>query len=283
MNALTSGRAALDITNDELYRVLQTSIYPNAELASIKMAVDYCRAAGLDVLQKPVHLVPMWDSKAGQMRDVVMPGISLYRIQASRTGECAGVSEAEYGPDIEGVVGGLKIVYPAWCRVIVSRTLANGMIATFSAKEFWMENYAIKGGKEKSIAPNAMWSKRPYGQLAKCAEAQALRKAFPELAGAYTAEEMEGKPMHDDAIIDAVKTTVVDPAIVDALESAGESAAALGMESFKNWFTSLDRDSRVIANSFKDGLKAVAQAFDTKQSLAADAALAAQEKGSANV
>ena len=43
-----------------------------------------------------------------------------------------------------------------------------------------------------------MWMKRPYGQIAKCAEAQAFRKAFPEMASAYTAEEMEGKALNDE-------------------------------------------------------------------------------------
>jgi hypothetical protein len=39
-----------------------------------------------------------------------------------------------------------------------------------------------------------MWARRPRGQLAKVAEANALRIAFPEEAGAeYTAEEMEGQ------------------------------------------------------------------------------------------
>ena len=39
-----------------------------------------------------------------------------------------------------------------------------------------------------------MWTKRKRGQLSKCAEAGALRKAFPEEVGnEYTVEEMEGK------------------------------------------------------------------------------------------
>jgi hypothetical protein len=43
-----------------------------------------------------------------------------------------------------------------------------------------------------------MWQKRPYGQLAKCAEAQALRKAFPEIISQHpTAEEMEGKNFNE--------------------------------------------------------------------------------------
>jgi len=39
-----------------------------------------------------------------------------------------------------------------------------------------------------------MWAKRPRGQLEKCAEAAALRRAFPEEIGnEYAAEEVEGQ------------------------------------------------------------------------------------------
>jgi len=200
----SGGLPALQMTEGELIEVLATSLYPGAQVTSIKMVLGYCKAAGLDPMQKPVHIVPMWDNKAGTMRDVVMPGIGLYRTQAARSGECAGVSEPEFGPDLTETIGGQQITFPAWCRVTVKRRLPTGEVVEFTAKEFWKENYAVKGGKDKSIAPNAMWTKRPYGQIAKCAEAQALRKAFPEIGSEPTADEMAGKSLHeDDTVIDA--------------------------------------------------------------------------------
>lgn len=199
MNDLTTtGQSgALALQEAELVQVLQSSLYPGASMPSIKMVLGYCKAAGLDPMQKPVHIVPMWDAKAGQMRDVVMPGVNLYRTQAARSGAFAGMSEPEFGPLVTDTIGGVQITYPEWCRVTVERVLAGGVIAKFTAVEYWIENYAVKGGKERSIAPNAMWIKRPRGQIAKCASAQALRIAFPEIASQPTADEMEG------AVIDA--------------------------------------------------------------------------------
>lgn len=203
-----SAMPSLAMSEKELMDVLRSSLYVGAQDASIKMVLGYCTAAGLDVMQKPVHLVPMWDSKSGSMRDVVMPGIGLYRTQAARSGEYAGVTEPEYGADVEDNIGGVKITYPAWCKVTVKRLLANGMIAEFSATERWKENYAIKGGKDKSIAPNTMWIKRPYGQIAKCAEAQALRKAFPEFGSQPTNDEMEGKALDESMVVESQATPV---------------------------------------------------------------------------
>lgn len=175
---------------------LKTSLYPGASDASVDMVLSYCTAAGLDPMLKPVHIVPMWDSKAGAMRDVVMPGIGMYRIQASRSGQFAGISEPEFGPMITETIGTRVVTFPEWCKVTVKRQLATGHVAEFTATEYWMENYAIKGGKQQDQSPNAMWAKRVRGQIAKCAQAQALRMAFPEFGGQPTAEEMEGKDLH---------------------------------------------------------------------------------------
>ena len=73
------------------------------------------------------------------------------------------------------------------------------MAVDFTAKEFWLENYATTG--KDSTSPNAMWKRRPFAQLAKCAEAQALRKAFPELGAAPTADEMEGRTFDESGTV----------------------------------------------------------------------------------
>ena len=156
MNSITTTENnAIAMTEDQQIRVLQTSLYPGASDASVRMVLSYCKAAHLDPMQKPVHIVPMWDGKAKQMRDVVMPGIGLYRTQAARSGEYAGVTEPEFGDDVTESVGGVQITYPKWCRVTVRRLLPNGAVVDFTAKELWKENYATKG--KDSAAPNAMW------------------------------------------------------------------------------------------------------------------------------
>ena len=183
------------VTKDaNLVEVLQASLYPGARADSIGLVLGYCKAAGLDPMQKPVHIVPMRVKGARgdyEWRDTIMPGIGLYRTQAARTGQHAGTSEPEFGPAVSDKLGGAEVTYPEWCRVTVRRRLPSGEIAEYAAVERWLENYATAG--RESAAPNAMWLRRPYAQLAKCAEAQALRRGFPEIGSAPTAEEMEGK------------------------------------------------------------------------------------------
>lgn len=216
---------AMSMNEEELFAVLENSIYPGAKRTSIKMAVNYCQAAGLDIMQKPVHLVPMSvknsQSNQYEMRDVVMPGIGLYRTQAARSGQYAGVGEPEFGADITESLGGVSITYPRDCKVTVHRQMENGAIVAFTARELWKENYATQ--KRDSDAPNAMWKKRPYAQLAKCAEAQALRKAFPELGEMPTADEMEGKELAIDTATGEIKRQP------EALPAYGDDQMAANM------------------------------------------------------
>lgn len=256
----------------ELVRVMESSLYPGAQRDSIELALGYCMAAGLDPLQKPVHIVPMWDAKQGRMRDVIMPGISLYRTQASRTGQHLGTSEPEFGPMVSERLSGADVTFPEWCRVTVRRMLPGGAVAEFSAVEYWMENYVVKGGKEKSIAPNAMWSRRVRGQIAKCAEAQALRKAFPELCSLPTAEEMEGKHISEEVpqaaprhMGDLKRVDVAQVECPDALRVKAEEASLLGVEAYREFFASLSRDDRKALASLHEGLKIAATEADAER------------------
>lgn len=181
-------------TADDLIRVLQNSLYPGAKRESVELVVAYCRLNQLDPMLKPVHIVPQrfkvsTNPDKWETRDTLMPGIGLYRILAARSGEYGGKSEPEFGANRTENISGVEVTFPEWCRVTISR-IVQGQARTFTAKELWRENFAAR----RDGGPNEMWQKRAYGQLAKCAEAQALRMAFPEFSGAApTAEEMEGK------------------------------------------------------------------------------------------
>ena len=153
-----SALPALQMDEGELMAVLRNSLYPGARDESIKLVLGYCRAAALDPMQKPVHIVPMsvstgqkdkdgWDIK--EMRDVVMPGIGLYRTQAARSGEYAGVTEPDFGDDVTEKLGDATVTYPKWCRVTVKRLL-NGTVVEFTAKEYWRGNDAPMGNSQSA-------------------------------------------------------------------------------------------------------------------------------------
>lgn len=175
------------------WRVLTDAVFPAAERPeSIIMALAYCRARNLDIFKKPVQIVPIYDRKRGGMVDTVWPGIAELRTTAMRTGSFAGFEDTEYGPMVEEKLGGVDVRYPEWAQCTVYRLIAGQRVAFVGPKTYWIETYAT--AKRDTKAPNSMWAKRPRGQLEKCAEAAALRRAFPEEIGnEYAAEEVEGQ------------------------------------------------------------------------------------------
>ncbi|MDY2947229.1 MAG: phage recombination protein Bet [Mannheimia varigena] len=209
-----------------VWSTLQNSIFPGAKDESILLAIDYCKARKLDILKKPCHIVPMQVTIAGEKekgrngelydkkvwRDVIMPGIYEQRITAFRTGQMAGQDEPVFGDTIEHK----GVETPEWCKVTVYRFI-NGERCAFSHTEYFSEACATtKDGKV-----NSMWTKRPRGQLAKCAEAGALRKAFPdELGGVITADEVaDEQPIHTEQQKETViETQAVELATPEQLE-----------------------------------------------------------------
>lgn len=184
-----------DIT-ETLWNVLTTSIFVGAKPESILMAVEYCKARSLDIMKKPCHIVPMYvkDSKTGksEYRDIIMPSITEQRITAARTGEYAGQDAPVFGEMVTMKFGNREHLVPEYCTITVYR-IVHGQKVPFTHTEYFDEICATK--KDGDL--NSMWSKRKRGQLAKCAEAGALRKAFPEEVGnEYTVEEMHGKVLN---------------------------------------------------------------------------------------
>lgn len=234
----------------EVWSALKNSLFPGAADESVLMAWDYCSARQLDVMLKPVHLVPMYikdknNGDKGAMRDVVMPGIGLYRIQADRAGNYAGMSAPTFGPDITQNLQGVEVTFPEWCEITVSKLIGDRLVQ-FTAREYWIENYATAGRDTK--APNAMWQKRPRGQLVKCTEAQALRKGWPELGAQPTAEEMEGKEIDitsrtSPSVSQAQSATEFAFYPSDAFEKnfpKWESAIKTGKSTHEQWIATLE-------------------------------------------
>ena len=105
----------------------------------------------------------------------------------------------------------ITLQFPEWCRITITREL-NGKERSFvGPKVYWLEAYAKWADTE---VPNDMWANRPVGQLEKCAEAGALRRAFPEEIGnALTAEEMEGQHTIDGTVSEKPKPESVTPPV----------------------------------------------------------------------
>lgn len=66
-------------------------------------------------------------------------------------------------------------------------------------------------GAELMRVPDNLWSKMPHGQIAKCAEAQMLRKGWPEdFSGVYVSEEMDRARFEDRVASEIVETYEAD-------------------------------------------------------------------------
>lgn len=205
----------IDDMDARKWRVLCESVYPSAKTPeAVVMAIDYCRARGLDPFKRPVNIVPMWNSSLGKEVETIWPGINEVQTTAARTGKYAGMDEPKWGEMKTRKFEGTRkykdgntwkeekmsfdLSYPEWCSVTVYR-MVEGVRCAFTEPVYWEEAYAKAG---KTDCPNKMWQTRPRGQLLKVAKAFSLRAAFPE-EGEYTAEEMEGKEIqHGGVVID---------------------------------------------------------------------------------
>lgn len=203
-----------------------SEIYGDPSPEKLGLVLDYCRARKMDPLKKPVHIVPVWSKKKNQMVETIWPAISEVRATAMRTNLYAGREATVFGPTIKARVGSVEMQYPEWAQVTVYRIVGGHRCAFVGPICEWLECYSRMG---KDPAPNSMWQKRAKGQLDKCAEAAALRAAFPEeTGGVATAEEMEGKEIGDiDEMTTAGEATIPDrPKVQRAARGAAKALEA---------------------------------------------------------
>lgn len=240
--------------NEEGWRTLTEAIYPAAKtIGAIQLALDYCKHRKLDIFKRPVHIVPIWNAAAGKEVETVWPGIADHRTTAMRTGNYAGMDMPVFGPEKTETFAGrnkkwvngaeawedetVEVTYPEWCQITLYRLLHGQRVPFPGPKVYWLEYYARKS--RWTPVPNEMWQKRASGQLEKCAEAGALRRAFPEeLGDEWTMEEAGAFQTHAPVDITTEgAATVAEPQRADFVERpAPEPPPA------KNWSIKIEDD-----------------------------------------
>lgn len=150
----------------------------------LQLFLEVAKRKGLDIFSRQIHFVKRKGKNGVDTADI-QTGIDGYRLIAERTGQYDG----QEGPYWCGEDGDWRDVWVACQPPIAAKVIVYRKDSTrpFSAVARFAE-YAQRNWEGQ---PVAMWAKMPANQLAKCAEALALRKAFPaELSGIYTQEEM---------------------------------------------------------------------------------------------
>jgi phage recombination protein Bet len=161
--------------------------------------VAVCNRRRLDPFVKQIHAVKrrQWNSKLNDYEEVmvIQTGIDGFRLVAERTHERDG-TDGPWWCDDSGQWRDVWLAdaHPSAAKVIAFR---KGHARGYVGIAHWGEYVQTFKDKKGNLRPTQMWETMPAGQLAKCAEALAWRKAFPEeLAGIYTDDEM-GQAVND--------------------------------------------------------------------------------------
>lgn len=197
--------------------LIKNTVAKGASDDELKLFIQVCKGASLNPFLKQVFLVPRWDSVAGREVRSIQVSIDGFRAIAESSGAYAGnddpVYDGETDIDIPAGKSGIakKITAPNKATVTVYK-IVEGSRYAFTATARWTEYYP---GPKMGF----QWHIRPFLMLGKCAEALALRKAFPKLlSGMYASEEMD---KGQGEVNEAEKATKGFQTLKNAMSNAG--------------------------------------------------------------
>ncbi|HIK40407.1 phage recombination protein Bet [Thermoleptolyngbya sp. M55_K2018_002] len=140
---------------------------------------NVCKVTGLSPFRRQIYAIRRWDKGLGGYKMAIQVGIGGLRAIASRTGQYAGSDEPLFDEGLSAYEMKRQGRSPVAAKVTVYRLLGGvrcPFVGIALADEF------------KQNSP--LWGSMPFNQLAKCAESQALSKAFPEeVAGLELSQE----------------------------------------------------------------------------------------------
>jgi phage recombination protein Bet len=178
-------------------RAMRELIAKGCTNEEFEVFVEVCRQSGLKPMTRQIYAVKRW-SKA-ENREVMAPQVSIDGMRS--LAEESGVYRGQMGPYWCGEDGEWKDVWlsakpPAAAKIAV-------LHASFTEPLWAVARYGAYVQTTSKGDPTMFWVKMPDLMLAKCAEALALRKAFPRrLSGCYTSEEMGQANTVDVEIVD---------------------------------------------------------------------------------
>jgi len=173
--------------NREEVELVKKQICPGATDEELKFCLTVARRNRLDPFKGQIWFIPR--GRGDQKKWVPIVGINGLRHIAARDHRDYGsVSEPEYGPMItvtwtrwdkndRPIPMTLKV--PEWARVVITK---KGCAVPTVGKVFWEEIYP-------NIDSAPLVRQMPRHMIAKCAEANGQRKAYPSTDGLYIKEE----------------------------------------------------------------------------------------------
>lgn len=159
-------------TDDQVRALAKMNGWEKVPRAELAVFFHQAQRSGLDPFAKQIYLIGRRNRRENRTDYTIQTSIDGMRLVADRTGRYAGSDRPRFGED-----GGDK-----YAEVTVYKMVAGQRVP------FTGVAYEVEFRQERS----PMWTKMPRTMLAKCAESQALRKAFPaDLSGIYGSEEMD--------------------------------------------------------------------------------------------